>query len=146
MIEKLNVENEKYLLDMVEQLKNETGEVIDVKMGNNKLKTAFLYFSGDECLGFLVCYTKLVDVNDDVKKIGVNEGMFVKNKDSAINMLLLSKFEQWANERNCDYITSRIIGEREKQCMCFTQTGYKTTKDDALFIKKLDNQNFCLNR
>ena len=146
MIEKLSVKNEKYLLDMVEQLKNETGEVIDVRVSNNKLKTAFLFSKGDEYLGFLVCYTKLVETSDGEKKIGVNEGVFVNNKDFIVNMLLLAKFEQWAFDRDCDYVMSRVVGEVENQYTYFTHTGYKMTKDDAFFIKKLDKRSLCLNR
>ena len=145
MIEKLNLKNEKYLLDMVEQLKNETGEIIDIRVSETKLKTAFLFYNGNEYLGFIVCSTKDILTNEGNKKVAINEGMFVMDKNFAVAMSLVSKFENWAYDKNCDFVVSRVLGKFSNDYAYLTHTGYKT-KNGEFYIKRLDKKNLPLNR
>ena len=83
--------------------------------------------------------------NEGNKKVAINEGMFVMDKNFAVAMSLVSKFENWAYDKNCDFVVSRVLGKFSNDYAYLTHTGYKT-KNGEFYIKRLDKKNLPLNR
>lgn len=144
MIEQLNSVNKKYLLDMVEFIKNETGEIIDIKADKYKSKTAFLYADKGKYLGFLICSARQLTLNGLQQNVGLNEGIFLIDKNPNIARALIKSFEEWARNNGCDVAISGTISQCGKNYSHVVYADYDQA--GVAYVKRLNKMETTFER